>query len=126
MVGGASSTEPPTVEAEGRARAERTRNMYRMSVTLDVSRLSGWLNAYAPCPAQRRAIKVGGMWAGRRERLGWWRCEKLAGEGPKGDQGCGARAERTPNMSSMVVTLDVLRLSVWLNADAACPAKRRA
>ena len=37
---------PPTVEAEGRARAERTRNMDRMSVTLDVSKLSGWLNTY--------------------------------------------------------------------------------
>ena len=35
----------PTVEAEGRARAERTENMYRIAVTLDVSRLSGWLNA---------------------------------------------------------------------------------
>ena len=30
---------PPTVEAEGRARAERTSNMYAMSVTLDVSQL---------------------------------------------------------------------------------------
>ena len=49
MVGGASSREAPTVEAEGRARAERTENMDRMSVTLDVSRLSGWLNAVAHC-----------------------------------------------------------------------------
>ena len=39
MVGGASSREAPTVEAEGRARAERTENMYAMSVTLDVSQL---------------------------------------------------------------------------------------
>ena len=31
-----------------RARAERTRNMYFMFVTLDVSKLSGWLNADAP------------------------------------------------------------------------------
>ena len=30
-----------------RARAERTKNMFRMSVTLDVSKLSGWLNADA-------------------------------------------------------------------------------
>ena len=42
------------MEAEGRARAERTRhitplNMYAMSVTLDVSKPSGWLNASAPC-----------------------------------------------------------------------------
>ena len=37
-----------------RARAERTENMTRMSVTLEVSRLSGWLNARAPCRASRR------------------------------------------------------------------------
>ena len=37
MVGGASSREAPTVEAEGRALAERTKNMDAMSVTLDVS-----------------------------------------------------------------------------------------
>ena len=47
MVGGASSREAPTVEAEGRARAERTANMDPMSVTLDVSKLSGWLKADA-------------------------------------------------------------------------------
>ena len=37
MVGGASSNKASTVEAEGRARAERTSNMDAMSVTLDVS-----------------------------------------------------------------------------------------
>ena len=46
---------PKTVEAEGGARAERTLNMYAMSVTLDVSRLSGWLNA-APCRVTRESI----------------------------------------------------------------------
>ena len=55
MVGGASSREAPTVEAEGRARAERTANMCRMLVTLDVSRLSGWLNADASCRVEREA-----------------------------------------------------------------------
>ena len=39
----------------GRARAERTRNMPYMVVTLDVSKLSGWLNADAVCRAERRA-----------------------------------------------------------------------
>ena len=39
MVGGASSREALTVEAEGGARAERTRNIHPMSVTLDVSQL---------------------------------------------------------------------------------------
>ena len=38
-----------------RARAERTWNIHCMSLTLDVSRLSGWLNADAPCRVERRA-----------------------------------------------------------------------
>ena len=44
-----------TVKAEGRARVERTENMDRMFVTLDVSRLSGWLNAGAYCRIKRKA-----------------------------------------------------------------------
>ena len=40
-VGGASSREVPPVEAEGRARAERTSNINDIAVTLDVSKLSG-------------------------------------------------------------------------------------
>ena len=48
--------EGPAVKAGGaRACAERTRNMYLMSVTLDVSKLSGWLNADADCRVERRA-----------------------------------------------------------------------
>ena len=35
--------------AAGRARAERTENIDDMPVTLEVSRLSGWLNPDAPC-----------------------------------------------------------------------------
>ena len=38
-----------------RARAERTRNIWYMVVTLEVSRLSGWLNTDAPCRVVRRA-----------------------------------------------------------------------
>ena len=49
-----------------------------------------------------------------------------AGEGPKGDRGCRARAERTLNMSSMVVTLDVSKLSGRLKSTASCPVERRA
>ena len=55
MVGGASSNKAPTVEAEGRARAVRTQNMRVMSVTLDVSRLSGWLKADALCRVKKEA-----------------------------------------------------------------------
>ena len=43
--------------------------MYRMVVTLEVSKLSGWLNADAPCrESERRAYGVG-RGAEYRERL---------------------------------------------------------
>eukprot|EP00964_Phaeocystis_antarctica_P011495 scaffold6358_cov55-Phaeocystis_antarctica.AAC.2 len=39
--------------------------MAPMSVTLDVSKLSGWLNADAPCRVERRACTMrGDVWAG--------------------------------------------------------------
>eukprot|EP00964_Phaeocystis_antarctica_P032604 scaffold18456_cov30-Phaeocystis_antarctica.AAC.1 len=41
-----------------------------MSVTLDVSKLSGWLNADADCRVARRAYDAGGMRAERRKRRG--------------------------------------------------------
>ena len=43
-----------------RARAERTLNIQLMSVTLDVSKLSGWLNADAYCRVERRACDARG------------------------------------------------------------------
>ena len=48
--------------------------MPRMSVTLDVSKLSGWLNADAPCRVERRAYDAergvgrGREGIGRRQR----------------------------------------------------------
>ena len=45
----------PTGERVAWAGAERTLNMYRMLVTLDVSKLSGWLYACALCRVQREA-----------------------------------------------------------------------
>ena len=42
-----------------RARAEHTANMACMFVTLDVSKLSGWLNLVASCRVERRACDVG-------------------------------------------------------------------
>ena len=42
-----------------RARAERTQNMPLMFVTLDVSKLSGLLNAFAPCRVEGRACDAG-------------------------------------------------------------------
>ena len=43
------------MEAEGRARAKRTSNIRCMLVTLDVSKLSGWLNADAHCRVAKEA-----------------------------------------------------------------------
>ena len=68
--------EGPAVKA-GRARAcaERTANMMLMVVTLDVSKLSGWLNARAPCRVERRAcgaergVGRGQEGMGRRQRM---------------------------------------------------------
>ena len=48
----AARREGPTMEAEGRSRAERTLNIHAMFVTLDVSKLSGWLNADASCKVE--------------------------------------------------------------------------
>ena len=41
------------MEDERRAGAERTLNMCHMAVTLDVSRLSGWLNEDASCRVKK-------------------------------------------------------------------------
>ena len=91
--------------AEGRARAERTENMLDMLmtldvsklsgwlnadaernispmlVTLDVSRFSGWLNACAYCQVKEGSIgRRGDMRAGRREGVGRrQRCKQRAG-----------------------------------------------
>ena len=54
-----------------RARAERTLNVANMVVTLEVSKLSGWLKAGAHCRVEGRACDAGGrgVRAGRREGL---------------------------------------------------------
>ena len=60
-----------------RACAERTENMLFMDVTLDVSKLSGWLNAAASCRVERRGVLCGARcgrgggraWAGGSARV---------------------------------------------------------
>eukprot|EP00964_Phaeocystis_antarctica_P130451 scaffold94312_cov54-Phaeocystis_antarctica.AAC.2 len=59
--------EGPAVKA-GRARAcaERTANMENMLVTLEVSKLSGWLNVYADCRVESKTCDAGrGVGRGR-------------------------------------------------------------
>ena len=112
--------------------------MAYMVVTLDVSKLSGWLNADASCRVERRACDVGrgaarereGVGRGAGAAAGWERREGVVFGGGSGMHGEGptqgwARAEHTKNIEPMVVTLDVSKLSGWSNVSAFCRVERR-
>jgi len=101
-----------------------TANMPPMFVTLDVSQLSGWLNAGACCRVEGRAYDVG-RGAGR-EAGGCGAAACTRGRGPTQVVGSRARAERTENMFAMSVTLYASKFSGWLNADAYCRVEGRA
>ena len=64
---------------------------------------------------------------GRREGAGWRRRKRhVHGDGPtQGCRGQGTRGECTANMPSMSVTLDVSKLSGWLNSYAYYRVERR-
>ena len=88
-----------------RARAERTLNMPYMLVTLEVSKLSGWLKADAYCRVEGRAHAMrGGEVCESREAGGpvpvwWWHTRGTHGNGPTQGLGAkGTRGERTSNM----------------------------
>ena len=108
--------------AEGRQRAERTENMPLVLMTLDVLRLSGWLNADAPCRVLREAWQQG-RHAGRKGR-GEAAARATCRKAPSLESEGRARAERTQNIHRMSVTLDVSRLSGWLNSYAPCRVER--
>ena len=73
------------LETDRRARAECTSNMLPMSVTLDVSKLRGWLNANAYCRVKAREYGVwGDVRVGRREGIGRERKHSVQGEGLTG------------------------------------------
>ena len=99
----------------------RTPNMPAMLVTLDVSKLSGWLNFSASCRVTRTAHEAG-QGVGREAR---GRCGRGGGASRMKAR---ARLEipRTLNISSMLVTLDVSKFSGWLNLYAACRVARTA
>ena len=87
--------------------------MPAMVVTLDVSKLSGWLNALAYCRVERLACDARGevYGPGGVRALGGGDAVGVHGEGPT--QGCGrARAERTMNIWLMLVTLEVSQLEM--------------
>ena len=65
--------------------------MWYMFVTLDVSRLSGWLNALAFYRAERRAYDAGGIRARRREGVGRRLCMQHTDEDSAGHRGRGTR-----------------------------------
>ena len=75
---------------------ERTQNMPYMFVTLEVSKLSGWLNADACCRESKRRAFGEGRGAEYREAEGGVRprCMRRAGEGSTADweQGSGRSA----------------------------------
>ena len=78
-----------------------------MFVTLDVLKLSDWLNAVAYCRESNGGHTMRGS-----------RCEQRAERGGFDSCRFGARQgeERTRNMPSMSVTLEVSKFSGWLNA----------
>ena len=98
-----------------------------MSVTLDVSKLSGWLNAHAYCRVERRGgyATRGEVRAGEAEGRGAAAAHAARTAGPD-CEGWRAGAERTSNMPPISVTLDVSKLRGWLNAAAFCRVGRRA
>ena len=55
----AACTEDPAGHGGHGTRKGRTQNMPLIFVTLDVSRLSGWLNAYASCRVTPRRVEGG-------------------------------------------------------------------
>jgi hypothetical protein len=53
--------------------------MYCMPVTLDVSKLSGWLNANATCRARPRHVECDReSWKARGRKGAVWRCTQCA------------------------------------------------
>ena len=91
---------------------ERTPNILDMSVTLEVSKLSGWLNASANCRESKGGHSVRG-------EVRLWSREAVGDRGARSAQerGLGCRfgavhgEERTVNIPDMSVTLKVSKLS---------------
>ena len=98
-----------------------------MSVTLEVSKPSGWLNADAYCRESKEgyAVRVEVYGSGGSRR--WKTAAHAACRGARDCRlGAGHGEERTWNMDCMAVTLDVSKLSGWLNALACYRVESRA
>ena len=103
---------------------ERTRNICNMFVTPEVSKLSGWLNALAFCRESKGGHTVRGEVRPWRRRT--TAVQAVCKRGLDCGSGAGHREKRTTNMRLMVVTLEVSKLSGWLNAAASCRVQRNA
>ena len=101
-------------------------NIKYMFVTLDVSKLIGWLKATALCRVEGRGRRCGARCAPGGGRVwGGGGASGMHGEGPTQGLRARARAERTSNMATMFVTLEVSKLSGWLKAYACCRVEGR-
>eukprot|EP00964_Phaeocystis_antarctica_P061666 scaffold36871_cov49-Phaeocystis_antarctica.AAC.1 len=86
-----------------------------------VSKLSGWLNADAPCADSRtEGTRCWARFGPGGERRRATAAHAACRRGLDCRLGAGHGEERTRNMLSMVVTLEVSKLSGWLNAFASC------
>ena len=111
-----------------------TLNMALVLLTLDVSKLRGWLKTNAYCRVEGRACDAGrGVRAGRQGSKGrgggsGWRKRRARGRPTTvKDWGTGhMHGERTWNTLFMFVTLDVSKLTGWLNCLAFCRVEGRA
>ena len=79
------------IRGQGTGRSARTLNMAYMDVTLEVSKLSGWLNDDALCQETKEGHTVcGARYAGRQAGGGGVRrCKQRAGQGSTADWGQG-------------------------------------
>jgi len=83
---------------------------------------------FAPCRVGGRGTCEAGRGAGREAGQGvrrWRRKRHARGKPDSRLLGARARAERTANMPTMSVTLEVSRLSGWLNARPSCRVEGR-
>ena len=107
--------------------ADALRNMEFMVVTLEVSTLSGWLNPDAACRESKggHTMQGEGVARERREAAGDRGARSAQGRGLNYRLGAGHGEGRTLNMAYIVVTLDVSKVSGWLNAYADCRVAQR-
>ena len=122
------------MEGWGQARARRAHVEHKAHVR-DAGRIEAQRLVEIPrgLPSRKEGMRDARRGAGRKAggcvgQRRWTQAARTGraedSTGGLGRQGSGG--ERTPNMPAMVVTLDVLKLTGWLNLYAACRVERRA